>query len=474
MKKQLLVMLVLAGCQSTKVSLQNEIQPPARFEQGGGGAAVDVRQWWQSWNDPVLNELMAKALTGSFDVRVAESRWREAAALAGLAAADRGPQLGASAKGSYSLAGKMDNPLPPAARQQLANNPTAAALQADKFDMTGSNVKLALSASWEPDFFGKKQSDADAARFASQAAEAQLQGAKLLTTAAIADAYFQARAAEQQLALNGEQANTLAQLANYLDGRFRAGRVSAAEKDAVASKLKALHSQRSTLQLDYDRQRRALAVLTGQPPQGFKLPAGRADLLQRPPAPPAGQKPSDLLQRRPDLMAKAALVRVQAAQLASAKADLLPRFTLDFSLPFFRISGDSQMQLWNAGLGANMTLPIFTNGRLQANINAADAKLKTALLEYDQTLLQALADVDNGFQAVAALGSQTDELTEAVRLADTQAGADEKLFKYGRKTLDAALQTRLDSQELAVQRLRSQLGRAQALTALYKALGGGW
>lgn len=472
MEKKFLLMLLLAGCQSTNVSLQSEIALPERFERADGGG--DLSQWWQSWRDPTLDQLMAQALAGNFDVRVAESRWREARALAGLAEANRGPQAGGRAKGSYSLAGKMDNPLPPATRQQLADNPAAAQLQADKFDMDGSNLQLALNASWEADFFGKKQSDADAAKFAGQAAAAQLRGAKLLTSAAVADAYLQARAAEGQLALNREQTQTLEQMADYLAGRFRAGQISVAEKDAVASKIKALHSQRSSLQLDYDRQRRALAVLTGQPPQNFTLPPGRSDLLQRPPAPPSGGKPSQLLQRRPDLLARAAQVKAQAAQLASAEADLLPRFTMDFSLPFFRVSGDNQLQLWNAGLGAEMTLPLFTNGRTRANIAAADAKLKTALLEYDQTLLQALADVDNGYQAVAALNQQSEELGEALRLAETQAGHDEQLFKYGRKTLDNALQTRLDSQELATQRLRSQLGRAQALTALYKALGGGW
>ena len=119
-------------------------------------------------------------------------------------------------------------------------------------------------------------------------------------------------------------------------------------------------------------------------------------------------------------------------------------------------------------------MPLFTNGRVQANIDAADARLKTALLQYDQTLLQALADVDNAYQANDALATRTRLLAQARDEAEKQASDAEKLYRYGNKTLADTLSARLSANQAAENQLRSQLAQAQTLIALYNALGGGW
>ena len=107
-------------------------------------------------------------------------------------------------------------------------------------------------------------------------------------------------------------------------------------------------------------------------------------------------------------------------------------------------------------------------------LDAADARLKTALLQYDQTLLQALADVDNAYQASDALATQTRLLAQARDEAEKQASDAEKLYRYGNKTLADTLSARISANQAAENQLRSQLAQAQTLIALYKALGGGW
>ena len=161
--------------------------------------------------------------------------------------------------------------------------------------------------------------------------------------------------------------------------------------------------------------------------------------------------------------------------MASAKADLYPRLTLNFlGQGMLNIdSHDTQKGLFDL-LGASLQVPLFTNGRVQANIDAADARLKTALLQYDQTLLQALADVDNAYQASDALATQTRLLAQARIEAEKQATDAEKLYRYGNKTLADTLSALLSANQAAENQLRSQLAQAQTLIALYKALGGGW
>jgi len=116
----------------------------------------------------------------------------------------------------------------------------------------------------------------------------------------------------------------------------------------------------------------------------------------------------------------------------------------------------------------------YTNGRIQANIDAADARLKTALLQYDQTLLQALADVDNAYQAQHALNAQQQELQQAERTAKQQVRNDRQLFRYGRKTLDTALQSQLSAHGFSQNLLDNQLASGLNLLNLYKAIGSGW
>ena len=129
---------------------------------------------------------------------------------------------------------------------------------------------------------------------------------------------------------------------------------------------------------------------------------------------------------------------------------------------------------WGNLFSVGLQVPLFTNGRIRANIDAADARLKTALLEYDRTLLQALADVDNAYQGYHALDRQHEHLLAAQRLAHKHADDADKLFRHGHKTLDNALNARLDAEQAEEHLMQNELARAQMLVNLYKALGGGW
>ena len=183
-----------------------------------------------------------------------------------------------------------------------------------------------------------------------------------------------------------------------------------------------------------------------------------------------------MIERRPDLRARATQIQARAAQVASAKADLLPRFSINFLGQGGRIelSGDESLKGWSNLFSVGISVPLFTNGRIRANIAAADARLQTALLEYDRALLQALADTDNAYQFQAALARQNALLQAAQRQTAKQAEDAQKLFRYGNKTLDNALTAQITDAQAQEQLTQSRLARAQALVGLYKALGGGW
>ena len=469
MKSQTLTLITLAAlltaCQSTTIEHRSAITLPAAYDHAAPARAdnTDIRRWWQAWHDPVLNQLITEALTNNPDIAIARSRLKEAQATANLADADRGATIGLGVNAGH-LDADLDNP--------LGGTPLA---RSDKINTHKTLLATNLSAKWEADLFGQKQSDADAARYAALASAEQTHAAQLQISAAVADAYLQARAIEARQQLADANIATLEKLAHYVDARYRAGHTTAYEKTEAQSHLTAARAARSTLEAERAAQIRKIAVLLGKTPQGYHLPASTADALGHPPAAPSGQTPQGLIERRPDLRARAAEINARAAKVASAKADLYPRLTLNFlGQGMLNIdSHDTQKGLLDL-LGASLQVPLFTNGRIQANIDAADARLKTALLQYDQTLLQALADVDNAYQASDALATQTRLLAQARDEAEKQATDAAKLYRYGNKTLADTLSARISANQAAENQLRSQLAQAQTLIALYKALGGGW
>ena len=469
MKPQTLTLLTLAAlltaCQSTTIEHRSQITLPAAYDHAAPARAdnTDIRRWWQAWHDPVLNQLITEALTNNPDIAIARSRLKEAQATVNLADADRGATIGLGVNAGH-LDADLDNP--------LGGTPLA---HSDKINTHKTLLATNLSAKWEADLFGQKQSDADAARYAALASAEQTHAAQLQISAAVADAYLQARAIEARQQLADANIATLEKLAHYVDARYRAGHTTAYEKTEAQSHLTAARAARSTLEAERAVQIRKIAVLLGKTPQGYQLPASSADILAHPPAAPSGQTPQGLIERRPDLRARAAEINARAAKVASAKADLYPRLTLNFlGQGMLNIdSHDTQKGLFDL-LGASLQVPLFTNGRVQANIDAADARLKTALLQYDQTLLQALADVDNAYQASDALATQTRLLAQARIEAEKQATDAEKLYRYGNKTLADTLSARISANQNADNHLRSQLAHDQTLIALYKALGGGW
>ncbi|MDU8924443.1 TolC family protein [Pasteurellaceae bacterium LIM206] len=451
----LLAMLSLTACQNTQVSGQSAVSIPAVFSHNGT-QQTDLTQWWQAWHDPILTGLIERGLKQNPDYKIALSRLNEANANLDYREADKGVNVAANANAGAN-------------RRDVDT--------AFGIDSEGSATNLygGLQASWEPDFFGKKQSDSDAAAFTRDAVQQQVYATQMLISADIAEHYLNARAIQQQQKTAARQIATLESLAKYVKGRFAAGHTTAYEVTETDSQISQAKARQATLQAQYAQEVRAIAVLLGEVPQQFNLPDG-ANILANQPAAPLGPTPQGLLERRPDLKAYAYQVQAAAAKVASAKADLYPRFSINFMGEGGRISidGDTALKGWLGMASAGITAPIFTNGRIQANINAADARLKTALLDYDKALLNALKDVDTAYHLQQSLARQIQLLRQAKSQSEQQANDAEKLFKYDKKTLDSTINARLNAINVQNNLIQSELSQSKALIGVYKALGGGW
>ncbi len=350
-----------------------------------------------------------------------------------------------------------------------------------KMNNTGRLLGGGLVATWEADIWGQKQSDVDALAATALAVKMQTYGAQMLVASRIAENYLRAQYTLAEQALLKQTVATLGKLQRYVQGRFDAGQANAYDVQAIETQIQAVKAQQTTLNAQFAAYQRSLAVLTGQIPQGFRLSKKhlqQAKLLSQLPAPPNGEQPKNLLNKRPDLMAAAAKVQSKAAALASAKADFLPRFDLRFLWQTGRLELSSQMlpdfNGWGSLASFGVQLPLFTAGKIQANVDAKNAALKTALLEYEQAILQALAEVDNRYQLQYALSRQADALANTVRQSQRRQTSAQKLFTYGDKTLDSVLEVKLKTLQYQQKLLESRLANALNLIALYKAIGSGW
>ena len=454
------VLLGLTACSTTEVNLDSKISIPDQFEQVAPNATTtDISQWWKHWQDPQLNALIEQGLQHNPDIAIAKARLQEAQANSRYTDADLGPTLGAQ--------GNLG------ALHSYGRNP----LTRKTDDSSGNLLAGGFSAAWELDFFGKKQSDADAAQAIALSAQEQVYATQMLVAAQIAESYSDIFALQQQHRLLQQSEKTLKQLKHYVQGRFNAGQANANDVLETESRISAIQAQQALIDTQIDANRRAIAILTGNTPQGFQLNKSAVNFFHVLPSPPNGIIPSELLTRRPDLRAYRHQVQAAAAKQASAEAELYPRFDIQFLGQSGRINIDSDipdLKSWAGLFNAGISLPIFTNGRIQAGIDAADARLTNALLQYDKALLQALADVDNAYQAQYALQRQGQLLQQAAKQASTQANNADKLFQHGEKTLDNVLTARLTALDYQQQLIQNKLRHTKNLISLYKALGGGW
>jgi NodT family efflux transporter outer membrane factor (OMF) lipoprotein len=457
----LLALLSCAGgCASLTVDYESDIVLPENYTGFISGEKNEkaLNEWWRLFNDDCLSRLIAAAIEANGDLRTARLRYETALHEEGLSRADLGPKLSLGGgilggRGSVNTSG-------------------------GRIDSTDSQSALftGLQGSWEPDFFGEKQSRADAAGYRALAASDSINAVQTSVTALLARKYFEVLYLQERRGiLLGNIAN-LKELRRYAEGRFRAGQATAYDITDIGNRIIEAESELGIIDSEAEASVRAIAVLTGVPPQNFSidnLPSGLPDGI---PEPPAGFVPGDLLLRRPDILSKRNEINARAATVASAKADLYPRFNISFLGQTGRIElhAGPDARGWGSFLSGTVSVPVFTNGRIRENIEARNAEMKVTLAEYDTMILKALKEVDDGYAGITAetdrIAALEKGLSEAVKLRKEA----DKLFRYGRADFDAMVNAETRKLSFEAKLSESRYRRIGALIDLYRALGGGW
>ena len=426
-------------------------------EVAAAGAPLTVpANWWRLYGEPALDKLVAAGLQDNTDVRLAIARLEAAEAfMREVAAASVLPQITGGAEAGRLRSTTRTGTLP------LLTPPIR------------NNFELSVSANFEVDFWGRLRRLREAAR-AQYAASRYGRDVVALTLAAnIAQAYFNVRALDAQIAVSEETLTAAVDTLDIARKRAEAGFVS----DLDVHQSDANRAQVSAQLKDLRRLRAAavhqLGVLTGVP--DLNLAPGDVRTLPAPPLPPAGL-PSTLLERRPDVRQAEATLQAANAQIGAARAAQLPTISLtgDFGFQSRELSTlfTSGAQFWSFSGG--LTGPIFDSGRLAARTAQAEARWKQAAASYEKTALTAFREVSDALSNVRLAGESEQDLASRVEAAAKSLKLATLRYDSGYsaylEVLDA--QRTLNDAQLALVRNRQQyLGYT---VDLMNALGGGW
>jgi NodT family efflux transporter outer membrane factor (OMF) lipoprotein len=442
---------VLAGCitlakppdtgELSKDVLPDGTSPPAGWSAGGATEGSVEAGWLATFADPELDELVKEAILHNADLQVAAARVEQAAGYVAAVGGPRYPKVDLLARGGTGLG-----------------------------DNTGLEGGL-LSVSWELDVWGRVRYQVRGAKSTYAASQQDFEYARLSLAALVAKSWFLATEAILQHGVASDAVDAAAKLLDLAQERLRIG--AGNELDVTSARLNLETYQDNLRQLDLSREQalRSLEILVGRYPAAALAAPPQLGVL--PPAVPAGL-PSELLERRPDVLA--AQQRVAAAfNLAhEAKAARLPKFSLtasvsDLSSEFFVLKNRNN-PVWS--IGGTVFAPLFTGGALRAQSEIRTAEQNEAMAHYVTTALKAFGDVENALSSEFALADREQILTLAVADAARALELAETRYRVGSGDLRQVEQQQLAYESARMNLLRVQSERRVQRVNLHLALGG--
>jgi NodT family efflux transporter outer membrane factor (OMF) lipoprotein len=433
--------------------------------------AAVTAQWWTTFQDPVLESLITRAVQANRDLRTAAGRVREARALRRLAAGNLGPTINVS--GAYTRQRFSENAL--TLPSGTGSGGTSGA-GSPSFQREQDLFQTGFDASWEIDLFGGVRRSIEAANADLAAAREGLRDTLVSVLAEVASNYIEVRGLQRRLAIAEENIKAQQDTLEITRARFNAGLTSELDVTQAASQLATTQAQVPSLETSLKQGIHRLGVLTGQAPGALLTELSTAAPIPSAPPEVLVGLPADLLRRRPDVRQAERQLAAATARIGVATADLYPKLSLTGTLGLESVKladlPKGASRFWS--VGPTLSWPIFDAGRIRANIAVQDARTEQQLSTYEQTVLKALEDVENALVAYSREQVRHDKLADAVAANQQAVAMANELYRTG---LDTFLNV-LDS-ERALFASQSDLAQSEAtiatdVVALYKALGGGW
>ncbi|MEN6533416.1 MAG: efflux transporter outer membrane subunit [Bryobacteraceae bacterium] len=451
--------LVLTSClkgpnySRPKVDVPTDYHGPSSTVNADEAQSLGHAKWWSIFKDDALQKLIRTAIGQNYDLRIAASRVLEAHEAVTIARSDQVPTV----SGGATLSGTRYRYFPD--RSQTKNN----------------IVELGLSFGWDVDFWGKYRRLTEAARADLMATDWARRGVVNGLVSSVAAAYFELRTLDLELEISRR---TLASRQDSLDltralvngGAAPLTDQRQAEQLVEAAALSIPNLERQVQQLE-----NAINILLGRNP-GAPIERGLVLAEQLAPEVPPPGIPSTLLDRRPDIAQAEQDLVAANARIGVARAAFFPDITLT------GLGGVASSALGNLfrsnpkswDYNASVMEPIFTRGRLKANLRQIEAQREQALLAYQQTIQQAFRDVSDGLIAYQKFRESRVHQERLLAAAKDAADLARTRYQGGATSYLEVLTNETNSFSAEIGLATALLNERLAVVQLYGALGGGW
>lgn len=453
----MVIVPLIAGCMLGPDYARPKVDSPKAFQYEPKDAAETANtEWWKQFQDPVLDSLIAEALANNLNIRIAVANVEQAAGVLTQTRSALFPQVGYGATGERAHTTESGaTPL-----LGLIPNPQDA-------------YQAALTASWEIDLWGRIRRLSESARANLLATDEARRGVILSLVASVASSYITLRGQDAQLVIAEQTLATYAESLRLFELQFKYGQISQMNVSQVQSQYETAAAQIPQIESQIAQSETGLSILLGRNPGPIARGKTIDELIL--PTVPAGL-PSELLERRPDLLqAEEALIAANA-QIGAAKALYFP--TISLTGAFGGASADisklftGPARVWN--YAGQITGPIFTFGAVSGQVTQAEAAQQAAVLNYQLSIQNAFGDVDNALVANAKLIEQMAAQQRLVKALKTYARLAKLQYDGGYAPYSTVLQAEqsLFPAELTLATVRASVFASSA--NIYKAMGGGW
>ena len=447
-----LLAAALAGC-ATKVAVPEAppaVDVPASWTNSAKRGLADRvdADWWKRFGNAELTGLVAAGQGSNLDLIAARARVRQAEAQARIAGVQLLPTV------DFSTGASRDLPISSGAAS------------------TSTNVWL--STAYEVDFWGKNDASVKSADASLKANRYDRQTVALTTTSAIVSVYLQVLSLNDRLDIAREHVENAEKVLQLVAAQREAGSASPLDLARQRSAVAGLKAAIPDLQQQEREALSALAILLGRPPQSFTIENHGLDSVVLPDVTPG--LPSELLNRRPDILRAEAVLESANADVVAARAALFPRIRLTGAAG---AQSNALLSLFNgpnllATVGASLVAPIFDGGRLKSERDLAIARKQELVQVYRSTVVAALTEVDNVLGQIRTIDEQRRLKSTEMEQARIANDLSQIRYKVGAEDLMTVLDTQRAMSDVQNDLGMLKLKRLQATVSLFKALGGGW
>jgi multidrug efflux system outer membrane protein len=407
-------------------------------------------QWWESFNDPMLNSYILQATENNKDLEIALANVRSARALRREQAAVFWPQINGDSSAERSKSTSTSN--------------------------VTNSFESSFDASWELDIFGGNHRANEAAAARIGASQAKYQDVMLSTLSEVARTYYEARGLQKRIAITEQNTELLKETFQVIQDRVNIGETSEFDLSRAQSEYELTRARLPNLHAELRASIYSLSVLLGQPPEALLEEMKTIKPLPSPPdIVPVGLR-SDILRRRPDIRVAERALAASIADIGAQTAELFPTFFLTGDIGSqAKLFGD----LFSGGTGiwslaSAIQWSVFEGGAIRARIELKEAESVAALALYEKSVLEALRDAETALTRYGEELETRKRLAQGVQSLKKSTALAKELYSAGEEdylaVVDAERQLIASEDDLII----SETVSITKLIALYTALGGGW